>query len=276
MALGSDPTAQQIANEFGADTRNNVNGSTNALLYNLAAMYTAVFGGGNHDRKAFGGKEKATKIGNLTTSVSSSTVTLQGEITAGAVETEVIGQYQSAIDSNDNELAIPDDNESAWTTFVSTTTTTNGVKSLSGTVPNGRYFFRLKVYNGFISHVANNLHIQPSDLTERRDVNYSPPKWSTPTISSCSNNSGNEATAEWVYGESPSSFEAEIRINGGTPQTGMFVSSTNWGTATNNKIGTWSSFAFFNPGDNVEIRIRASAQGGTSASNWSGWCSSTA
>jgi len=268
MALSGDPSAQSIASEFGSFTRNMVNGSSNVGLYKLKEMYQHVIGGTVHSRTEFGGKARATVVADsMSVSINNDMVTVSANLTTGGLTTTLVVEYQSALDGNGNAIAEPDDNE--WQELGRNSgITSDGVRSSVSSIADGTYFFRASIFNAFISHEDDWAHANSGNNTDRWTVNTAPAVFDPPTIITAYD-FFNSVRAEWNYGDSPSSFSAEIRIDGGAWEAGSLQSSSNWGSATNPKIGTWNPASVPNLGDLIEIRIRANAEGGTGQSDWS-------
>jgi len=109
-------------------------------------------------------------------------------------------------------------------------------------------------------------------VTVEVNVGTTPPaSFDAPFIDSAAFEGGRSISAEWYYGDSPSYFYAQIRINFSTWENVPtdFNSDQNWGTSTDPKEGAWLASQSLVSGDVAQIRIRAGAQGGNEASDWS-------
>lgn len=255
MALSSDPGATAIANEFAGSTRNSVNGTTNTSLYDLDAMYKAVFGSGTHDRRAFDNKEIAG-ASSLSVSVDSDgDVSASCSVIAGGVTTNIELLYQET-----NDEAIPLNDE--WEVLDSTTRSSNGTQGLSGELPNGEYFIGMRVWNGFCSHSSDKIILDQG--TTRHTVSSSS-GGTVDEITKLSFDSRLGATwfHTWEYPSSSASFQLEYVYNSGS----------NWETASMSSLSydgddEWSGG--FAPSDlpdtqnTIQFRIRANESGVTS------------
>lgn len=139
--------------------------------------------------------------------------------------------------------------------------TTNGTKTVQLNMPgdNTSYTIRARVYNMFV--IEDWLTTNTSSATSS-----GPNVFPAPAISSAVW-SGNNIQAYWNYGNSPNSFSAQWSAMGVSWTNLAGGSSSNWGTSTNPKSGIWTPAQ--SGLNNTQIRIRANAQGGVGASDWS-------
>ena len=257
------PQLTEIQSEFGLATKNAL------AKQSLRTFYLEVFGGVNSGvsrQSDFAGKAKASVTGNMGVSISTNTVTLTVDVSAGGVDTTVIGQYQLA-----NSQATPDPNN--WSTLQSTTVSTDGDVDVSATIPDGTYFFQVTVYNGFNSHVDDRLEINTGDDTDRFDVDVAPPQLGQPTISGGTlEYSGVDGYMSFPYTDSEDAFVVEERIAGSSTETAVQDCDKNVGTANTTKEIRFGYTQF--PSSSVEFRVKATASG-MSDSQWSDWETAT-
>ena len=265
MALTSNPTAQQIAEEFGGATYP----YDSIADYQLAGMYNRVFGGGNHDRLRFGNTGKASITSEISVSTSDNVVTVSVGVDVGGESKGVLGyvDYYWA----DGDDGIPDSSTN-WNKYASTSSPSNGTQSWSEEFSNGDYYFKVDVFNGYISEGSDRLEDISYDLVSLGSGGGGT-TLSTPSINTCYDSFGNRMTAEWDYSDVANHFNGRIRINSGNWLDTTLEDSSNWGTSTNPKSGTWSVNQLFDPGDVVEIQVQA--VDGSDTSDWSQSCSVT-
>lgn len=122
---------------------------------------------------------------------------------------------------------------------------------------NTNYSFRAIYYNDFNNQSADWKYSSTSTADASNSNQYTTPDIGVVT------DQGNTVYVEWGYGDVPSSFSLQSSSDGVSWTTRTLQSSTNWGTFNQPKSGTWTY-----AGD--RIRIRADAEGGINASDWTG------
>lgn len=267
-ALGSNPWRSQIASEFGSNTLNSL-----TSVRSLDAMYNHVFqASSGYSRDAFAGYGKPV-ISSLSASTSS---TLGGKIDVSFTINEINNpdgntwnrtnvQVQVSEDSGDRE---PTNWQNVGNSVAYSST---GVKSINGiTVPNESttYAVRILYWNYFNNVSADHLKL-PVQSPYPTATSSAPNQFPRPIISSASKVGGSNVRVVWTYGEDPSSFSAQWRLQGsGTWDDLALSSSNNWGTSTNPKSALWNDGKII-PSGTHEVRIKADAEGGIAESNWS-------
>lgn len=140
MALGGDPDALDISDEFGLDTR-----GTSLTQYDLADMYQIIFGNGAHDRKQFAGYG-APELSNFSASTSSDSggkIDINFSLSVNNLTASVRIEYQ---ENDGGQIPTGD-----WESLGTISYNDGGSKSETVQMPNASesYHIRLGYYNKF-------------------------------------------------------------------------------------------------------------------------------
>ena len=271
MALPSNPGRDEIWMELEESTYRNGGVNTNGLN----AMHDYVFGAGSYTRDGFGGYGIPELASSLSATAGDGELDLIFTVnTDGGSQMTFVAEYWPT--TTDPELM-----GGNWQTIGTGNGSGQFTKTLTGLTNGQSYDVRVTAYNKFNNsgnYVNYSAPASPLRWDYTNIVTAVPeqPQFNTPSIITCSYiGFSNEIHVEWNYGASPSSFSAQTNVNGAGWTNATLQSSSNWGGSSNPKTGNWSVNPFPNPGDTIQVRIRADAEGSNSASDYSSPCQDT-
>lgn len=233
--LSSDPTGQEIWNEFGANSKPSTPAGT---AYSIKDAFEKVFGlgAGAHNRLDFADTGQPSASTETAINVTDTEATLRASIVPNGVETSYYFEY-----------GIGNYNSTTATNSVSTDTlVTVDVDSLDD---NSNYQFRVVYWNAYNDNdekvgsqgnfTTDSSQTKPYDLSLVRGFNFS------------------EAAASWTNATASEPIQVEWEINSGSS------------VFNNYSAGTTSANRTFTSGDSIRFRARYTSGPDTGFSVWS-------